>query len=128
MKIYLASRYSRREEMEGYANRLIEAGFEVVSRWVYGGEEGKTDEEIALFDLEDVERADLVLSFTEPYRSSNIGGGRHVEFGYALALGILVDIVGEKETVFHHHPKVHQWKSIDEFLKFDGVPPVDFAA
>jgi len=36
MKIYLASRYSRREELCGYRTQLESMGVEVTSRWLNG--------------------------------------------------------------------------------------------
>ena len=67
VKIYLAAKYARRGEMETIALDLMNAyGYDITARWVFGGEEGKTNEEIAVFDLEDVNEADTVISFTEP--------------------------------------------------------------
>ena len=132
-RIYLASRFSRREEMLGHAEVLASLGHEVVSRWVFGAHEivGKGGEDtaypeeqradFAAHDIADVERADIVLSFTEePRKPSTNRGGRHVEFGYALALGkrrgIAVGIVGPRENVFHCLPEVKQFNSFDDFL------------
>lgn len=115
-KVYIASLYSRREEMEKYASLLEGAGFYVTSRWVYGGEEGKSNEDIAILDLEDVDDADIVLSFTLPYGTMFKGGGRCVEFGYGLARGKITCIVGERENVFHWFPEVHQFDTIDQFI------------
>lgn len=114
--IYIASLFSRREEMEGYANKLEEAGFTITSRWVYGGEEGKTNEEIAIFDLDDVDDADLVLNFTLPYGTMFKGGGRCVEFGYAVGTNKEVVLVGERENVFHWLPEVKQYDTLDQFI------------
>lgn len=114
--IYIASLYSRREEMEGYADILTQAGFKITARWVYGGEEGLDREAIAELDLDDVDDADMVLSFTSPYGTYTKGGGRHVEFGYGLARGKDVVIVGELENVFHHVPEVRQFKTLEEFI------------
>jgi len=115
-KIYIASLYSRREEMENYANQLEDEGFTITSRWVYGGEEGFSNEEIAIFDLEDVDKADIVLSFTCPYGTMYKGGGRCVEFGYGLANDKISVIIGERENVFHWHPDVYQYNTIEEFI------------
>jgi hypothetical protein len=65
-KIYCASRYSRREEMFGYAQKMRLLGHEVTARWLNGNELGLTSAEIALLDYEDVCRADLLIWFTEP--------------------------------------------------------------
>lgn len=116
-KIYLASLYSRRAELEDYAKILTEAGHTIVSTWVYGNEVGLNRTDIALLDIYDVERADMVLSFTEPYGTMYKGGGRCVEFGYGLARGKVAAIIGERENVFHHHPSVIKFETLDEFIR-----------
>lgn len=124
LKVYIASLYARRAEMETYAKLIKNAGYEVTSRWVFGGEEGLTNEQIALLDLEDVDKADLVLSFTLPKQTPFIGGGRHVEFGYALAKGKQVVLIGDRENVFHDHPKVTQYPTIGHWLnEWHAEPP-----
>lgn len=117
MFIYLAARYDRREEMERYANLLQEDGHEVVSTWVYGGEEGLSNEDIAELDYTDVSRANLVVGFTDPYGSLNKGGARHFELGLGYALGAACYIVGEREIVFHHLPEIEQFNTFEEFRK-----------
>lgn len=109
VKIYIATLYSRREEMIPYADDLRAHGFEVTSRWVYGGEEGLDRTDIAMVDLEDVLAADIILSFTSPHGTPTQGGGRHVEFGIGVASGKVLALVGERENVFHHLPSVKQY-------------------
>ena len=43
---------------------------------------------------------------TEKYGTATTGGGRHVEFGYGLALGKIMICVGEREHVFAHLPSI----------------------
>lgn len=117
MRIYLAARYARREEMEGYANLLKEDGHEVTARWVYGGETGLSDEDIALLDYDDVEAANLVVGFTDAFGSSQTGGARHFELGLAAAMGHALYIVGPREIVFHHLPEIEQFNSFEDFRK-----------
>lgn len=124
MRIYLASRYSRREELCGYRTFLEAAGHSVTSRWLNGkhqiandgapiGDDGEALVEhgqgakahalrmmFAEEDLEDVRVADLVVCFTEQPRSGHSRGGRHVEFGYALGLGKKIAVVGPRENLF----------------------------
>jgi hypothetical protein len=123
--VYLAARYSRRVELAGYAEELRARGHEVVSRWLDGSHEADETERdyasvgyaenaarFASEDAIDVENADLLVSFTEPPESSSGRGGRHVEFGLALALRQieyddrseeprLLVVVGPRENVFH---------------------------
>lgn len=114
-KIYLAARYSRNEEMRGIRDVLVGLGFEVTSRWidlhpdVVGDFEKSFDADtlnaepercapLGRHDLDDIDRADWVVSFT---CGTGGKGGRHVEYGYALAKGKLCFVVGPREHVFH---------------------------
>lgn len=104
MKIYLASRYSRREELKKYRDKLVAAGHEVITRWLDTTWESDPTqpaaappeyrEKYAILDLEDVERANCLIAFTEERNGDGGRGGRHVEFGYALALAKYVVVVG----------------------------------
>lgn len=123
MKYYLAARYDRKDEMMKKANELNSyEGFECTASWVYGGEEGKTWEYIHNLDLGDVRESDTLILFTEPYGSLNRGGGRFVEFGYALALGIKCIVIGEYEMVFCHGPEVQVFPDWGTFLHH-VIPP-----
>lgn len=117
VKIYLAAKYARREEMEEIALMLMNThGYDITARWVFGGEEGKTLEEIALFDLEDVDEADTVVSFTE-LPDMYTTGGRHVEFGYALGAGKRLVVIGPRENVFHNFPTVEQFDTLEDWIR-----------
>lgn len=113
MIVYLAGRFSRQAEFRTYRDELQRIGITVTSRWIDGhgdaakiaaGDEHFTDEELAGFaaeDLADIERSDLMVAFTETPDAGYMSGGRHVEYGYALALGKSLVIVGPMENVFH---------------------------
>ena len=115
--IYLAARYSRLCELQGYQSDLEILGHLVTSRWINGSHEGSLETGSAKFaqeDRDDLIAADWVISFAEPPRTFNSRGGRHVEFGMALALGKRVIVVGYRENVFHYLPEVEffeTWKS-----------------
>lgn len=109
MKLYLAARFSKLEETRNYANELKKDGHQITASWVYGGEEGKSFEDIAILDVKDVHACEGLVSFTEPYGSVNSGGGRHSEFGLGLALRKELFIVGEREQIFHWYPGVLQF-------------------
>jgi nucleoside 2-deoxyribosyltransferase len=116
-KTYLAARFPRREEMESYVIAFRGCGYDVTARWVFGGENGLTRSDIALLDLEDVAEADAIVLFTEGYGTHQTGGGRFVEFGYAIALGKELNIIGDRENVFMHHPNINCFSTLDEFLR-----------
>ncbi|MGH7746140.1 MAG: hypothetical protein ACREQ5_15420 [Candidatus Dormibacteria bacterium] len=123
MRIYLAARYSRNSEMRGVRDVLTALGHEVTSRWIdchagkyltsFTPEHLNDDPEycarLGLHDLEDVDAADAVLSFTDTTGGGK--GGRHVEFGYALAHpgGKRVILVGPRENIFHTLPQVEHY-------------------
>ena len=117
MKIYLAARYSRHNELQTYAKNLMMQGHDVTSRWIWGNhqidDKGLSAEaqrsernRFAQEDFDDLMKADIVISFTEIPRSSNSRGGRHVEFGIALATNKQCIVVGPRENIFHCLPGV----------------------
>lgn len=116
--VYLASKFSRREEMESYVPLFRNVGYDCVARWVFGGEDGLSREDIAVLDLEDVAKADSLVIFTHERGEPQPGGGRFVEMGYALALGKEVHVIGPYENVFVWTPGVSVWQDLDHFLSF----------
>ncbi len=127
MKIYLASRYSRRTELCGYRKQLEDAGYRVTARWLDGNHqiddqglsaEAKAEERtrFACEDWADLLTADICISFTETPRGTNSRGGRHVEFGAALAHGIRSIVVGYRENVFYCLPLVEFYPTWEECL------------
>lgn len=141
--VYLAARYTRREELCGYRDQLRTEGIFVTGRWLNGshqisdaglpiGDNGESlvedpdgdlaagDEaarlrvHFAQEDVADMEAADLLIAFTEPPRASASRGGRHVELGYALGRGIPVVVVGPRENVFTWLPGVGWFETWDE--------------
>lgn len=125
-RVYLAARYSRLEEMQAVREQLRELGYEVTSRWVNGDHQAENDDpllmrEFAIDDLADLRRADMVISFQEtPRQPSTNRGGRHVEFGYALAMGKVLYAVGPLEHVFTALPEVHHYASWPDLLQHLG--------
>ena len=119
LKVYLASRHEDRDEIIKIRKQLLKHGIEVTSRWLLGGGVLKTnivenEEEGSLRvlrnDLEDIDRADVVVVFSPKKAFGNGTGGRHVEFGYSLAQTITsgkpLILVGFRENVFHWHRDV----------------------
>lgn len=118
MKVYLAARYSRHGEMAQYAADLAAHGHTVTSRWIHGDHDlplGVSQAEaeaigvrFAQEDWQDLMEAGAVINFTEePGKAGGRNrGGRHVEFGAALAMQKRCIVVGWRENVFHHLPEV----------------------
>lgn len=137
MKIYLAARYSRRDELNRYATELASYGHEITSRWLAGNHqiddqglsvEAKAEERtrFAQEDYDDLCAADCCIAFTEPPRSTNSRGGRHVEFGIALARSQWVIVVGPRENVFHCLPHVEVFATWEDAIPVLLPPPSAF--
>lgn len=108
MKIYLCAQFSEQALMQAWKYTLECYEHKVTSRWLYVVEAdlataGTTNAEM---DLEDINEADVVISKTLKRGDLFTGGGRHVEFGYALAKGKHLINVGGYENVFHKLPNV----------------------
>ena len=132
MKIYLAGRYERREELCYYADILRKAGYGINSRWLNGTHQlhpspEKVDritedipEEACPFaqdDFEDVSNCHILILFSEKPGSFSGRGGRHVEFGIALALHKIILVVGPHENVFHRLPQASCYPSWEECFR-----------
>lgn len=117
-KYYLAARFPRREEMARIASQIGVADTlaKCCARWVFGGEEGLTRPDIASLDLEDVKHAETVILFTHERGSQHSGGGRFVEFGYALALKKRCIVIGDYENVFISTPGVVVYPDLKTFM------------
>lgn len=143
MQIYLAARYSRREELCGYREQIRTLGHNVDAVWLNGehqisnegtpigehgealveGDGGSDSERAAALrqkfaqeDFRDVMMSDLLIAFTEPPRSSASRGGRHVELGIALGMMKRVWIVGPRENIFCWLEDVRHFPTWDECL------------
>lgn len=132
MKIYMAARYSDHPWMRIYRNRLKQIGHTVTSRWINGDHEERFPNDPVAWaneDLDDLLRSDCSIHFTEDWQKPRPGrnrGGRHVEFGIALALHQFrphgphrIIVVGYRENVFHHLPKIEYHNSWAEL--FDAL-------
>lgn len=113
MKVYLAGRFSRRAEFAAIAAQLTNVGIEVTSRWLAESDhmtfDKLTDQERsdrAYYDQEDIIECDVFVSFGETPEVGYNSGGRHVEFGMALALGKPILLLGHRENVFHYFPYI----------------------
>jgi hypothetical protein len=129
MNIYLASRYSRRQELMEYAAVVESLGHIVTSRWLFaildaadnGTRDTLTDshrQKIAEDDWQDLENSQICISFTEPPGALGGGrGGRHTELGGAIALKQRCIIVGSKEHIFHYLNGIEFYSTWEECLQ-----------
>lgn len=130
LRVYLASRYPRREELLGRARELEEQHFEVVSTRVLGRSQAldATTEQKAAWvteDLREILSADVVVVFAHPAKEAlppgahGTKGGYHVEAGFAIAHGKPILVVGDIENYFYYLPgivAVPTWEAAVEAL------------
>lgn len=124
--IYIAARYSRKDEMREVAAVLRGWGYTITSSWLaekYAANitlDQLTLTEnagIAQVDLDDIVAADVMLFFAEDPLVGIPRGGRHVEFGYALAHKLEIYTIGPKENIFHYLPQIKNYETFKAFLK-----------
>lgn len=123
--VYLAGQYARRDELRGMIPTLQNSGVNVTSRWLH--EDANLNHSLTEFDPEwkrltalkdywDIQRADTLIFFAEEPEQQPRRGGRHVEFGMALALGKKILVVGGEENIFHYMPQVRHYNTFEELL------------
>lgn len=139
MILYLAARYSRAPEISEVARRLRAAGHTIASTWHDRPRvDHPTDlqsEEAAVRDYLELFGAEALVAFTDTtfelfcdtslqadYADDNkvasiARGGRHVEFGIAVGLGLRLYLVGPRENIFHHLPRVVQCGTVEELIE-----------
>jgi hypothetical protein len=101
----------------------------VVSRWIDLKEEAggfltapHDHVRYAQADLEDIDECDVLVGFTASYLG-NAGpgrGGRHVEWGYALARGKRLVLIGAREHIFHTLPQVAVYDWFTDFIRAES--------
>jgi hypothetical protein len=104
--------------MEANAAVLRGLGYEITSSWI-SASQPMGNSGIALTDISDIDMADAVMSFTEVPGTMTTSGGRHVEFGYGLARGKRLIIIGSQENVFHYYPGVEVYPDLNTFIARD---------
>lgn len=108
MKVYIAAPYEERAEAIRVMQVLEALGVEVTSDWLRDGGQD------APGDLSDVDRADTVLLLNPAAYRDRGTGGRHVEMGYALALGKQVVLLGARSNIFHDLEAVRVIGNLEE--------------
>lgn len=128
MKVYLAAAYGEKIRIAALAEELRARGIEVTSSWLQESHapttkmhEVRQDELLryAITDLEDIDRADILVLFTVDPSIAIPRGGRHFETGYAYAKGKEVLVCGPIENIFHNlsQIEVKTWPEIVRYLE-----------
>lgn len=126
-EIYLAATFSRAEEMREYREQLAKEGHSVRARWIDSHEKMfgvmKSEEvmrhpekarQSAQEDIADILTCDIVILFTDMPSTT---GGRHTEFGMALAFGKKIVIVGQRENIFQAAKGISQYNTWEDMIK-----------
>ena len=116
MRVYLAARFERKSEVDGYAAELESAAWEwlkVISTWhlpsnpvTLGSTFWNADPALldkATGDIAEIGECDVFVLFTDPHKSTDIrSGGSHFEAGWAYGLGKKLVVVGPRENIFYY--------------------------
>lgn len=133
MKFYIAARFGRRAECFELAKYLESLGHLVTSRWVRpdSGHDKPRDSaqgthaekaRWAAEDFNDVRACETLVSLQEEPRGAS-RGGRHVEFGIALAQDKKIIVIGPRETIFHELSFITHFSNIEEFKSAELQTP-----
>jgi hypothetical protein len=121
MRVYIAGRFEDRPRLRTVRIRLQAAGHEVVSSWLDESDDALAERPddtatgIARRDLHEIAQADL-LAVDTFYPADR--GGREVELGYALGIGVSAIVVGPARNVFHWIvPRYAGWHEVEEALE-----------
>jgi hypothetical protein len=120
--VYIAAPYPYRESAQAVMRQLEDAGFEVTSTWLKS--EDKLDDAYARLDLADIERADALVALSPPGWENSGTGGRHVEFGYALARQKPIVLVGARTHIFSYLRDVKVVEDVDLVRSLRSIPTV----
>lgn len=144
LKVYLAAPYSAKDRINEYAAELRGLGIHVTSSWLNEPHAPSTElheltpedhRKYAKQDLADIIAANVFVLFTDPTKTI-VRAGRHVEMGFAIALGLPVYVVGtEHENIFHYLSGVHHYATwidvrhtLEKAMGVKGTVPVVFSA
>lgn len=120
-KIYIAAKYSAKERVKPYKEKLFARGHKIYSTWLDSSlpldslaatsppDENKSE---AKRDLDEVYRCDTFILDTIDESAT---GGREVELGYAMDGNRAIYIVGPRRNVFHFLIKYH-YETWEELL------------
>lgn len=117
MKIYIACHDQRMAQAA--ATQLSGSGYFITSRWLsasFDKTESYTEKEraeIAKMDADDVLASEALVLIAGPDKYS---GGKFVEAGIALGVGIRVYVIGRRENMLLWHPEVRHYETIDAMI------------
>jgi nucleoside 2-deoxyribosyltransferase len=124
MNLYLAGQYASKDYLRTVADQLICDGHFITASWLQEHHPPTvqlhevSNEELrgyAVQDIEDIRASDAMVFFSVIDATKR--GGRHVEMGVALALGLPVYVVGPRENIFMYLPQVKLFTTVEELRR-----------
>ena len=104
--VYIAAPFQLRHVGQLVLSGLLSVGLYSTARWL-DQEKEEWKDDWARIDLDDIDRSTVVILINPPEWAHKGTGGRHVEFGYALARHKDIIVFGERTNIFHHVDSVH---------------------
>ena len=124
MKVYISAPYELRDEAIQTMYSLEEQGHRVTSRWLKTPEHEilrnpgiAQQANLAVEDLDDVVDADALVAYNPAGWENKGTGGRHVELGYAIAMGKRIVLYGVRSNFFHSLGVVDYVQTFEELVE-----------
>lgn len=133
LSVYIAAPMEQRERVWAIAAAMRLLGYYVFDGWTKRHHDRRTEpfthpdnlkssDRLGHQDLQEIERSHIFILLTEP----EVGPthGRQVEYGYALAVGLEVWVVGAPDNIFNlikvspRGTSVRQFESVAEMLEY----------
>jgi nucleoside 2-deoxyribosyltransferase len=129
VRAYIAARFEQKAEMKALVPVFAANNIQVRAHWLDETVSSTSQlsdltpaycAEQAQVDLDDIDACDIFVLFGDKVPKT-IRGGKHVEFGYALAKGKRVVVIGPQENIFQYLPHVVRYRSLEDFLDAEGI-------
>ena len=130
VSVYLAAPYASKDQIRRHASELVALGCDVTAQWLDEPHAAtvpftsRDPEELRAFarrDISDIARADVFIFFSLDPDQPTKRGGRHVEFGLAIAQRKRMIVVGPRENIFHFLPDVEVAPTFNAAIELLGV-------
>lgn len=125
MKIYIAARFNKKQEVLSLHERFQKLGHEIVADWTLHKpikpyeNNPETAREYSIEDVDAARNCDIFILMTD-----ESGTGMYVELGAAISSNLehekpKIYVIGEytSRSMFYFHPSVNRRKNIDEVLR-----------
>lgn len=125
MKIYIAARFDKKQEVLNLYKRFQELGHEIIADWTLHKlikpyeNNPETAREYSIEDIDAARNCDILMLMTD-----EAGTGMYIELGAAISSNLehgktKIYVIGEhtSRSMFYFHPSVNRRKNIDEVLE-----------